>query len=308
MKAVIPWLLGLYALVPTAAQAALVPWNVSSAQSQLRLAIPDQSTVLDVQTVLLRIRNQTGGTTSWTTGNLASVGGTFLTDYQEGPAPSIEFLSGNVGEMVGIDSGSYRPSLATYDGGTVNPDGSASGGTFLGATAAPAVYGGRIRATITPLTVDAGLFSISDLSYGLASDPLAINPGTGTFAANGTQFGILSGLLGVDLQSVLLAAVLPDSITALPNSLSGNAAGVGTITSPDPINQPLLRQISLPISVAFQMDFGEVPMQATLSGTLVATAIVPEPASWALLGCGTIALVWHGRRRRHSPRKLQRAT
>jgi hypothetical protein len=147
------------------------------------------------------------------------------------------------------------------------------------------------------------MFSLNDLSYGLGSNPLAINPGTGTFAANGTQFGILSGLLGVDLQSVLLAAFLPDSIIALPNSMSSNAAGVGTITSPDPVNQPLLRQLSLPIQVAFGINFGEVPMQATLSGTLVATAVVPEPTSWALLGCGTIALIWRGRRRVVSRRK-----
>jgi hypothetical protein len=269
-----------------------VSWNVESAQSQLRLAIPDQSSLLDGSPVPIRMRNQTGGTISWSTGTLANVGGSLLTDYQEGLSSSIEFLSGGVGDLVGIDSGSYRPSLAAYAGGTTNSDGSASGGSFTGAAAAPAVYGGRIRATVSLVTVDAGFFSFNDLSYGLTSNPLAINPGTGTFAAMGTQFGILSGLLGIDLQSVLLAALLPDSIMALPNTLGLNSAGVGRITSPDPINQPLLRQLSLPIQVPFFINFGEVPLQATLSGNLVATAIVPEPGTWALMGVGLTALLW----------------
>lgn len=281
----------LVALYASPAQAALVAWNVDPVLSQLRLAIPDQTLDLDGNTATIRARNQTGATTSWTVGNLANVSGTFLTNYQDGLAPSVEFLSGGVGDLVGINSGSYRPDLDSYTGGTVNPNGSASGGFFDGTGGAPAVYGGRLRPTVLGITTDAGFFSFNDLSYSLASGPLSVNSGTGEFSANSVDFGVLGGLIGVDVISPLLLGFWPDTILAIPNLLSDNTAALGTITSPDPINQPLLRQLSLPLLVPIEIDFGGTVLQASFSGSIVAFATVPEPATGAQFCFGLGSLV-----------------
>jgi hypothetical protein len=136
------------------------------------------------------------------------------------------------------------------------------------------------------ITTDAGFVSFNDLSYALTSGSLSVNPGTGEFAANALDFEILSGLIGVDVTSPLLLAVWPDEILAIPTFASDNTAGLGTITSPDPINQPNLRQLTIPLNVPMQIDLGGSFVQANFSGNIVAFATVPEPTTSALGGMG----------------------
>jgi len=68
--------------------------------------------------------------------------------------------------------------------------------------------------------------------------------------------------------------------------LAGVGALNGTITSPDPINQPLLRRLSLPISQNITLNLGTTILHGTASGLLVATAIVPEPSSLMIAAIG----------------------
>jgi hypothetical protein len=272
------------------ARGGLVSWSIDSSQSQLRLAIPDQVLDLGDLNVTVRMRNQTGGSTSWNVGNVASVAGTLLTDYVDGPSPTIQFLPSTVGQTVGVDSGSYRPNLANYTGGTVEPNGSATGGLFSSTASAPAVYGGLMRATVAIVTSDFAYLSFSDLSYSASSGALNVDPVTGQFDASQTAFGILNGLMGVDLASTTLPVTFPDSIIQLGPFSVPNTLSMGLISTP--ADNPQMRKLTLPILVPFYIEDGDAPISAILTGSIVATALVPEPSSVALLACGAMSLVW----------------
>ena len=82
----------------------------------------------------MRVRNQSGGDAGpWNVGNTAHFTGTIDTEYVDGS--TIQFLAGQT-NVLGVNSGSYRPKPSDYTGGTINPDGTASGGDFTGTATA----------------------------------------------------------------------------------------------------------------------------------------------------------------------------
>jgi hypothetical protein len=222
-------------------------------------------------------------------GSTAFLAGTIATNYQEGLSPTIEFLPASIGDITGLNSGNYRPNPAAYSGGTVLPDGTASGGSFVGIGTSAGVYGTRVRATVFSTTSDVMFLGFRDVSFDLTSATLGVNSLTGAFAANATNFGIQHSLLGVDTTSTVLV-VLPDQIDAISGVTGGNLAPTGTVTSPDPIGQPNLRRLSLPINVPTVLDLGGEQFNVTLTGSVVAFATVPEPSTMVLAVFGALAM------------------
>jgi hypothetical protein len=288
------------------ASAAHVDWLISSTDSSVKLNIPDLTSVLQNVSVPIRFRNQSGGDSGpWTTGSTASLAGTIPTNYQEGLSPSIEFLPADIGDIVGLNSGAYRPNPAAYSSGTVLPDGTATGGSFLGVGTAAGVYGTRMRATILSSTSDVMFLGFRDVSFALSSATLGVNSLTGAFAANTANFGIQHTLVGVDLVSVLLV-VTPDQIVAVSGMTGTNQAATGTVTSPDPIGQPNLRKLTLPITAPTILQLGELSIPVTMTGSVVAFATVPEPSTIVLACIGAIAIA--GARRRAFSRATSRTS
>lgn len=297
--------LSFLALVATAAlvgasstaRAALVTWNIDSAQSKLSLKISDTPFAVDgIGNITIRVRNQaTNQNNAWNTGNTAAVGGTISTNYVDGS--SIEFLANQL-NVVGVNSGNYRPNPAAYTGDT-NPDPIlAEGGSFSNTSTAAAVFGARVRASVANLfgaTFDAAFINFFNVNYELSSAPLTI---TGASFPNATTIGIKSSFLAVDGLTVLGQTVIDDQIAAVNNATAANSGAAGIVANLGGLN----RQITIPILLNLVIpldDAGTYILNAQATGTIVATAEIPipEPSTLAMAGIGMVGLMAVARRR-----------
>ena len=255
-----------------------VPWTIDSGASTLSIAIPDQPIILDGTEAIVRVRNQSGNNDGpWNVGNTAQFAGTIDTEYVDGS--SIQFLAGQT-DFLGVNSGSYRPNPADYTGGTINPDGTASGGNFTGTATAPGVFGARFRATVEvfgfPVTVDAAFASFYDTKYDIASDALSIT--AGSFPINTTNIGISDTLVAIDGLDVFGNQPVDDGIIRISNAVGPNGVATATVTN----TGPLTRQLTIPISLVLSIPVDADPLHdlaATASGTIVANATLSEPES-----------------------------
>lgn len=264
-------------------------WEIDESNSTISISIPDQDINVSGFTVNAQLRNQVGSDGGpWNVGNTASVDGQIITDYVDGA--SIQFVGGT-SNIVGLNSGSYRPNPASWD--AVNE-------VFTDTTTAPGVFGGRLRGTALSQTADAGFLSFRNVLFELDSTGLSIGGG-GDFAANTLTFGMQSADLDFDGLFFLLAQ-LDDKRETLDPFLGTNTVANGMIDSPDPLNQPLLRRLVLPINMPFAIDASGNALNGSLSGTLVATTtLVPEPGSFMLAALGGAVLLAglrHTRRKR----------
>ncbi len=256
-----------------------VSWTIDTAASSLSIAIQDQPIDLNGTAATVRVRNQSGGDAGpWNVGNTAHFTGTIDTDYVDGS--TIQFLAGQT-NVLGVNSGSYRPKPSDYAGGTVNPDGTASGGDFTGTATAPGVFGARFRATVSvlgfPVTVDAAFASFYNTKYEIASDTLPIT--AGSFPINTTNIGISDTLIGIDGLTVpIVGQPVPDSITRITDAVGPNGQLTATVAN----SGPLTRQLTIPILLDLSIPVDADPMHnllATATGTIVANATLPPPSS-----------------------------
>lgn len=251
----------------------LTTWAIDPAQSYLSLAIADQVVNYDGTDITLRVRNQTGDSGPWNEGNSAAIAGTIRTNYLDGH--SIEFLAGQV-DIVGVESGAYRPNPSDFDPDATDAENPL--GRFLGTSAAPAVFGGRVRASLVVLwevTVDAGFVSLGNITYEVASGLLPI---TGNrFDSNLLTVGIRSSDLGVDGASmVVIGQPVPDALTTITDVTTYNGAPTGTITDLGGQN----RRLTIPCALELSFPIDDDPahdLRATATGQLVATAVVDRP-------------------------------
>ena len=255
-----------------------VAWTIDSGASSLSVAIPDQPINLDGTEAIVRVRNQSGGNGGpWNVGNTAPFAGTIDTEFVDGS--SIQFLAGQT-NFLGANSGSYRPDPASYTGGTINPDGTASGGSFVGTATAPGVFGARFRATVEvfgfPVTVDAAFASFYNTKYDIASDALPIT--AGSFPINTTNIGISDTLVAVDGLDVVGTQYVDDAIIRISDAVGPNGAATATVTD----TGPLTRQLTIPISLVLSIPVDADPLHnlsATATGTIVANATLSPPES-----------------------------
>ena len=133
-----------------------VYWTINSTASSFTLSLPDQQSVLNDDgpievgpvSITARVRNAQGSANTWTNGNTSAMAGMVATTWDPNPSdpmnPVIAF-TGSGSSIVGVNAGSFRPNSATYTGGTVNSDGTASGGNFANTSGAPAEFGGAAQ-------------------------------------------------------------------------------------------------------------------------------------------------------------------
>jgi hypothetical protein len=287
------------ACATSSAHAALVTWNIDSTQSSLSLKIGDTAFNVDgIGNITIRVRNQaTNQNNAWNTGNTAKVGGTIDTNYVDGT--SIEFLA-NQPNIVGVNSGNYRPNPASYTGDT-NPDPTlAEGGSFSDTSTQAAVFGARVRASIASLfglTVDAAFINFFNVNYELASGVLGLS-GTNSNFTNSTTVGILDSRLAVDGLTVVGQTVIDDQIAQVDNATAANSGALGTLT--DLGGQ--LRKITIPVLLNLVIpldDTNTYVLNAQATGQIVATAEVqiPEPSTFAMAGLGVVGLMLAARRK-----------
>ncbi len=251
----------------------LTTWAIDPSQSYLSLVIADQVVNYDGTDITIRVRNQTGDSGPWNEGNSAAIAGTIRTNYIDGH--SIEFLAGQV-DIVGVESGDYRPNPSDFDPDAIDAENPL--GRFMGTSKAPAVFGGRVRASLVVIwevTVDAGFVSFGNVTYEVASGRL---PVTGNrFASNLLTVGIRSSDLGIDgVSVVVIGQPVPDVLTTLTDVTITNGAPTGTIEDLGGQNRRMTIPCALELSVPIDDDPAH-DLRATATGQLVATAVVDLP-------------------------------
>jgi len=290
-------------MLASSASAAPVTWNIVSSASSVKLAIANQvitvtsSTpiTLGISSFTVSVRALNPGTasstnnpgltgtnsTGWNSGNRENVNGTLLTDFDPGLG-TIQFLNTPGTNLInGIDSGSYAPL----------PDGSP--GT------APGDFGARIFANTTLLLFFPGSTNVDialrDVLYNMASGVLPIGGG-GSVNTTGVAFGTENGSAiayrardGGGTLGPTLTSAIPPGASTLPPLAGVNTAAGGSVINTGGNNYQLTVPISIPISIPLD-DTGLLVFKATITGTMVATATVPEPATFAMLGLGMAAL------------------
>jgi hypothetical protein len=261
--------------------AATIVWTLDDVASQLTLAVPDQVVTIGTTTATIQVRNQSGTNNPWTVGNTAKLGGTITTNYVDGT--SIEFLSG---DMFGLVSGSYRPNPAAFNPAstnTANPN-----GQFTNTTTAPGVYGAKVRANVG-IAVDAAFFNFTAVDYDIVSTALGIS--AGSFTANTLTLGMETANVSFDgLSIIFVGQPIPDSVGTITGVFGTNTAAAGTITTPNPIGDPLLRRLEIPVVLPLMLNLQGTMLSASATGTVVAYGYVPEPGTLLLLGGGLLAL------------------
>lgn len=281
--------------------AAPVSWNIVSSASSISLAIPTQTAIVTSSSAIINgvvgtsftvsIRALNPGTgassapTGWTIGNKQNVSGMLQTDtdFQS----YIKFLDvpDTAPNLInGIDSGVYAP-LADGSAGTASGD-----------------FGTRLysnQSAIASWNLD---YALRNVLYELTSDTIATS-GTlnnHTFAASDTDFGFNNADIafrsrnpGGAIGSSLIGYI-GSGATNVNGLTTDNTAGNGSmIVTMTPGGQ--LATLTVPITQSFFLSypFGdeEYRFKVNLTGTIVATAIVPEPATSALLAVGMAMLV-----------------
>jgi len=278
--------------LPVLGQAATIVWAIDDTQSALTLNVPDQSVSLDGITATVQLRNADNST--WSQGRTAAVAGTLTTDFVDGV--SIEFLSGQHNAF-GLTSGSFRPNPDDFDPNATNAEN--PNGQFIGTSTADAVFAAKVRASVSFLTLDVAYIGFLDVAYDIGSGAVPI---TGTsFDSSGLSVGVDQSLVALDGLSTLVGQVIPDTDgTLFANIFGANGAAGGSVTAPDPINDPLLRRLEIPVDVPLTLTLEGTNLNASATGTIVAFALVPEPATALLLLGGLVGLAGVGRPRRHA--------
>ncbi len=275
--------------VAAPAKAGFVTWNVDPDASFLRLTIPDTAINLDGTNVTVRLRNANNSAWSDAGGRRAFIGGTIDSNFVDGS--SIEFLSGQ-SNLVGLNSGNFRPNPAAFDPNATNVDN--PNGTFTNTSTAPAVFAAKARASISILTLDAAFLAFRDVFFDLASGVLALDGG-GAFAGGTNDFGIASA--NVDLDGLSIAIVgqpIPDTLNQVFTNILGTNSSGGVVTDLGGLD----RRLDLPINIPIQIDLGDgIVLNATAAGNIRAFATIPEPSSVLLAGFAAFGLIWAGRRR-----------
>jgi len=270
------------------ASAAPVTWNIVSSASSISLAIPNQTLTITSSssiasgligtslTISLRALNpgtaSASTPTGWTIGNKQNVQGTIETDTDF--TSSIEFLTGS--NIEGIDSGSYAP-LADGSAGTASAD-----------------FGTRIYAGAGALLGGLNLdMAIRNVLYDVVSGAIGIGGG-GSFAASGTDFGLdnanlaYRGRNGFGLGGSTFVGLIGSGTAGIGGLSTDNTAGAGSVVVVGPnatLTLPITQTLAVPLD-----DDGLLVFKLNVTGTLVATAVVPEPATMGMMALGLAML------------------
>jgi hypothetical protein len=279
--------LALSAAAVSPASAFTVSWDVDHTQSSFTLTVPDQPVTLGDISGTLRLRNQNNA--AWTT-NTAPVDGILATDITPGFS-SIQFLGG-ASSLVGLNTGSYRPNPAAFSTAATSTINTA--GSFTNTSSAPAVYAARVNAFVGIVNLNLGYISFDNVSYDASSAAIAF-AGT-SFLANGITVGLADSRVNFDAINTIVGQPVGDA-QSQSGPLSGINSGAGSGSMVN-VGGTLYR-LTVPINLPVTVTLSGLNLNATATGTLVAFANIPEPATLVTVMLGLAGLAGFAGRRKH---------
>ncbi|MBL9125393.1 MAG: PEP-CTERM sorting domain-containing protein [Planctomycetaceae bacterium] len=276
------------------ATAAPITWNIVSSASSVSFAIPNQTftltssssiasgligTSLSISLRALNPNSAASGSTptGWTIGNKQNVSGYFATDTDF--VSSIKFLNGPGANFIdGIDSGNFSPLPDGSEPGTASADiatrlyigaGILIGGLNLDLAFRNMLY--DVSSGVIP--VSSGSFNSNLASFGNLDSDIAYKARNGFGLGGGTFVDLIGSGYATELggASTTSTGAAPGTIVVTPK-IGGDVA---KLTLP----------FNIPINMALDEE-GLLTLKLNVTGTLVATAIVPEPTTYALLAIG----------------------
>ena len=233
--------------------------------------------------------------TGWTSGNSQNISGHFATDTDF--VSSIKFLNAPGAKLIeGIDSVLFSPLSDGSEPGTASADFATrlyigSGALIGGWNMELAFRNVLYDISSGAIAISSGAFASNSVSIGTLSENLAYKSRS-PFGLGGATF---VGLFGSG-SATNVEGTSTNSVGAADGSISLTPKVGGDVAT-------LFLPFNIPITYALD-SAGLLNLKMNLTGTLVATAIVPEPATYALLTIGMSCLVpavlskW--RRRTHS--------
>lgn len=206
-------------------RAEIVQWAVDPALTTISAFALDQFIYYDVVGTgyLTRFRNQ-ANPAPWSVGNVANFGGWVSTDYDESNG-TIQIVDG--GAILGFNSGAYRPNPSEFDGFSQS---------YTGATTAPAVFGGRVRAEVlSSIFLADAMFSLYNASLDVQSTVLSVvdsgGLGVGQFTVAGGVAHWDSLRLNIDGFNSFVGQIHPDRVMHDVSGAYGVVSGQGSISS-----------------------------------------------------------------------------
>lgn len=288
-------------------QAAIINWNIDSANSYIRLNLPlNTSSSISGVNVNLRLRNADNGTWSDAGGRRSNFGGTVQTNYSEAdnpvfnPVDLFQYMPGGH-NMNSINFSSFRPNPAQFDPTATN--GANPNGQYTGGSGAPASFAVRINANaLIFVNATIGYLALRDLQY-TAAGTLTLSGAGGNFTSSGGQFGLQGGKYDLDANDIGLGLgqLLPDEANGNLGGLLGSSSGLQNNTGGLTITNlgGLDRRLDQVINIPLQIDVGDgLSINGSIEGHMRAFATVPEPASVSMVALAFGALSFRRRHRR----------
>ncbi len=269
-------------------QADLINWTVDSSQSWARLTIPDQVIDFEGTALTVRFRDQ-NSTTQWTDGGgrLANLQGTLATHYDE-LGQSLSFIQGaqnlSAIQTTGSIAGQFRPNPAAWD---------PIAATYTDSSGAPAAFGARIRGTALIFNFDVGFLALRNVAID-AGGTSSLSGSGGNFVADSPTNFLLGTRSEVDLHGF---SVLGNDIESLRGELVEMPLSI--LNSGDLTIENLggsVRRMTKNFLIDLEIPLNDnVSVSGTIQGQIV--AVVPEPASSAVIGLIVICGLMCQRRR-----------
>jgi hypothetical protein len=272
-----------FILLAVATPALATIWAVDSAQSYVRLSIPDQTVTVDgVENLTIRVRDA-NNTSAWTDngGRRAFLDGMIFTN--DVPGVSIAFQD-QFTNVYAAETFLARPNPGAFDPNATDSEN--PNGQYTNTSSAQAVFPMHIR---TPLG-SVGYAALKDVTFDFGNESLPLSGGT---AFSGGSFSLASAKINLDgLVSPFYGQLFPDTRDTVIGPWTGISALSGSISG-----EPIPKTLTLSIDFPFQFQLGDAVLDASVTGQIVAYNIIPEPSSIAMAGLAVLGLCWAGRRR-----------
>jgi len=246
-------------------------WTIDDSKSTVSMRFAGENIVLSGQPMTLQFVNQSGTGSQWNVGNIAPLTGWLFANYDTNQQ-TFRFTNGS--SLNSVDSGAYRPDYITLgeQERLVQQD-----LNYSNTGAAPAVFGGAIRATQLGVPITLAYYSVDAAKFTLNSGTLVVSQNSSGLPQanlNGVQAAVPVWSGNIDGISSLFGTVFADvNQVNRPGNLAGSSAGTAVFSQTN-LRSGYDMRADISVSLSGQLALDGLPVFASATLTLVAYANV----------------------------------